>query len=466
MPAADPNATDPVQARAVPGREALLRWTGDIAKASAIGVLIGAVLFALFTAANYFSVGRDPGAARQAIAAAFAAGSLGDEDWLRGDTQVGQHQFNDCLILQMAIDQRPSAEQLMVSPSWPTFVPAMPACRDLRRLISGEMPQPQIAFYHRYIHGHTMLARYLLPVVPVDGIRALYKLAISGVLALGLGICLVALATRRRSRAALFWLIVFVAFARCFGIEAFGQSLGHGPADLVLLLFVLLIASASLWRGLPEKAVVPLAAAFGAATMIFEFLTGGIPLGLAVLIGGLPFAVRDGDERRDVVRAGIAYGSAIVTCAALKLILIVRIFGTEGLAGIGRQLVVRMGGGSDGEADQGFGRFAIQLLKGLDGMVPGMREFALAILALAIGAGGWGLAVLARSPDRRLRAQALLLAASTLVAPIWLLAFREHSIAHAWFMDRILVWTVASGFGLFALAVTDRGSRTLGGFAS
>jgi len=32
----------------------------------------------------------------------------------------------------------------------------------------------------------------------------------------------------------------------------------------------------------------------------------------------------------------------------------------------------------------------------------------------------------------------------------------EHSIIHAWFMDRVLVWTIGSGFALFTLAVIER----------
>jgi hypothetical protein len=442
------------------------RLLGDTLKASAIGLAIGAALFALFTLANYHSIGRDVQADRSAISAAFASGSLGDEDWRRGDTQIGQHQFNDCLILQMAIDQRPPRRQLMVSPSWPTLAPPEPACRDLRRLIGGETPSPHIAFYHRYVHGQVMLVRTLLPTMSIDAIRALFRFAVAGVILLGLAVSLAALVAGRRMREGLVWLIVFLAFARFFGIEAFGQSLGHGPSDLIVLLFALMLAVASVWRGLSDGAVMPLAAMFGGATMIFELLTGGIPLGLALLIGGLPFALRGGDGARPcwqaVWRAVVAFSAAIAACVVLKLALIVQVFGREGLSGIGQQLAVRMGvGANEGGADLGPVRFAVQILKGMDGLVPGMREFAALVIALAVASGAWGLWRIGRSADPRLRTQACLLAGSNIVLPVWLIAFREHSMAHSWFMDRILVWTVASGFALFALALVDRSGRAV-----
>jgi hypothetical protein len=41
--------------------------------------------------------------------------------------------------------------------------------------------------------------------------------------------------------------------------------------------------------------------------------------------------------------------------------------------------------------------------------------------------------------------------------PLWCLVFINQVGNHAWFMDRILVWPIAAGFGLFVLAMTARG---------
>ena len=51
---------------------------------------------------------------------------------------------------------------------------------------------------------------------------------------------------------------------------------------------------------------------------------------------------------------------------------------------------------------------------------------------------------------------AVLLALSVLPIVGWLVAFPNHFLVHAWFMDRILVWPVAAGFSLFLMAITTR----------
>lgn len=437
------------------------RLAGEAVRAALIGVVAAAVGFLLFTALNYLSLGRDLPAARAHIAEAFADGTLGTENWLRGDTRIGQHQFNDCLILAMAIDQRGTAAELSVSPIWTSLTPPDPVCGDLKRLIAGAQPDPDRAFYHRYIHVHAMLARYLLPLMAVDHMRMLYKGVLGGTILLGMALCLWALARQRQPREALFWLIVFVAFGRFFGIEAFGQSLGHAPSDLVAILFALGLAAASIRGGLPDRWIAPAAALFGAATMIVEFLTGGIPLGLAMVIGGMPVAFRRDVEGSSIisklVRAVVAYGAAIAACVVFKLLLILAIFGTEGLAGISAQLAARMGIGAPIPGlEQTPYRFVVQIFKGLDSLVPGSREFSAATLGLAVVAGGWGARLLMRGDDPVARAQGLALAGSNLVLPLWLVTFWAHSIGHSWFMDRIFVWVVASGFGLFALALSER----------
>lgn len=437
------------------------RLAGDAVRAALIGIVAAAVGFLLFTALNYLSLGRDLPAARAHIAEAFADGALGTENWPRGDTQIGMHQFNDCLILAMAIDQRGTAAELTVSPIWTSMTPSDPVCGDLKRLIAGAQPDPDRAFYHRYIHGHTMLARYLLPVMAVDQMRMLYKTILGGAILLGAGLCLWALAQERHPREALFWLIVFFAFGRFFGIEVFDQSLGHAPSDLMVILFALGLAAASIRGGLPDRWIAPAAALFGAATMIVEFLTGGIPLGLAMVIGGMPIAFRREPHgpsmASKLVRAVVAYGAAIAACIVFKLLLIIAVFGTEGLAGISAQLAARMGVGAPIPGlEQTPYRFVVQIFKGLDSLVPGSREFSAAVLGLAVSAGVWGLRLLRRSDDPAVRVQGRLLAASNLVLPLWLVAFWAHSIGHSWFMDRIFVWVIASGFGLFALALGER----------
>ena len=131
-------------------------------------------------------MGRQLETARSNVRAAFASGELlpGANKAL-GNTILGVHQFNDCLILGMSIDQRPGLErELLVSPIRaafsatvedrgvgatlpPTIVersdPAEP-CPVLYHLAEGDTPLTGVEYYHRYLHAQTILVRYLLPL--------------------------------------------------------------------------------------------------------------------------------------------------------------------------------------------------------------------------------------------------------------------------------------------------------------
>ncbi len=421
------------------------------------GAAAGALLFTLFCALNYASIGRDlPGAVR-AVRTAFAEGTLQDRDWLEGNVTIGRHQYNDCLILLQAIDQRPDPLQLMASPlNWNRDVEGV--CRDLHALAAGAPARPGLGFYHRYIHGHTMLARFLLPQIGVDGMRTLYRTLVALVVIAGAALSLAAVARGRRTTQSLIWLTIFLIFGRFFGLESFGQSLGHAPSDLIFLGYALFLAAASARGGLGARAIVIGAGIFGALTMIFEFLTGGIPLGMALMIGATALALRE--DSTDAVahvalKALAAFLTAILVCILLKAALVLSLFGPGAVAESTHQFGVRIGMVEGvGEApDLGPRHMAKALILALDSLGTGLFAMNVLTMLLAIASGLWGMRRLTRLPDSPARSTGWLLLGSNLALLGWTLLFRQHSITHAWFMDRIFAWTLASGFGLFILAV-------------
>lgn len=440
-------------------RRYLHRVARSAAGAALIGALVATALFSAFCVLNYASLDRNLPAARQTIRDAFAAGTLQDIDWLPGNTDIGRHQFNDCLILDMSIDQRGTPAQMMVSPlQWPfDNGNSLGMCRDLRRMVDGQPLSARLQYYHRYIHGQTMLARYLLPHLSVAAIRNLYFGLITIVVTTGLSVAMTGLArggARRMQH--LFWLITFLAFSRWFGLESYGQSLGHAPSDFVLLAYMLFLALASLRGGLGRRAAIASAALFGAATMSFEFLTGGIPLGLALIVGGLPFALRrdiESDMQACVIEALTAFSAAVATCILLKILLAIWVFGLESLWESLHYLGVRLGVPGVEAEDLGPIRFAKAIVKGFDSLGTGMLLMNALMIALAIGAGTWGATRIFRGHDHDARTRARLLLLSNVVILLWIAVFREHMIVHAWFMDRMFTWTIASGFGLFAVAL-------------
>lgn len=443
----------------MPGPGRLASLLRRITIGAGVAIPIAALLFALMCLANRYSLGRDLPAAEANIRAAYATGVLQDVDWLPGDTGIGRHQYNDCLILYMAIDQQASTAQLTTSPIKPAPAADQSMCGALRAYVAGDSAAGRTGvWYHQYIHGHTMLARYLLPLLPIETIRNLYHSAQTLLVLGGIAVAMIALARRRRPAESLFWLIIFLAFSRWFGLESYGQSLSHAPSDAVILGYLLVLAVAAARGGLGRRSSLIAAALFGSLVAIFEFLTGGIPLGLAIIVGGLPFALRDTTPRETferMVEAAAAFCAAVVTCFACKILLALSVFGIDSFRESAAQLGVRMGMGGE-QPDLGPLHMAKSLTKGLNSLAAGMHIMAGAIPIMAAIAGIWAALALRRSPDPQLRARTWHLVASNGVIVGMLMLLWQHTIIHAWFMDRIFVWTIGTGFALFALAVKER----------
>ncbi|MEH3039506.1 MAG: hypothetical protein PGN21_05515 [Sphingomonas paucimobilis] len=429
-------------------------WSGALRSAS-VAAAIALAIFGIFYGLNVASLTVDRNAVAHPVLTAFADGALDAEaSWLHGNTEIGTHQYNDCLILFQAMDDRAPARLRAISPlSVP--VDTDNSCATLHGFASGR-ERPPTRFYHQYLHGHTMLARWLVPELGVAGLRGLYKLLATILILAGIGYALMGLAKGPRVAEAGAWLAIFVVFARWFGLESFGQSLGHGPADLVVLAFLLFLARGSAERPLGPRALLIGAAIFGALTVQFEFLTGGLPLGFAMITGAVPLALSERVAGGwTLVRVAIAYGVAAVTTMGCKLVLVAATFPAGELGAIEHQLLFRVGLERAARRDTAVGgaEFFGHLWAGLEGLASGMHLLVLGSLLIAFMAGGWGYRRLRGSAEAGGRFGATALAASLLVPPLWLVVFWQHSAEHAWFMDRILTWNIAGGMALFALAL-------------
>jgi hypothetical protein len=421
------------------------------------------VCVAVFYALSFASLRTDNAVEMRAVRAAIAQGDVSsDAGWLSRNISIGSNQWNDCLVLHQAVDRDASVERLIVSPLAPTSSEISP-CRHLAAWANGKPLPGPVDFYHRYLHGHTVAARLLLAHVSVAGIRLIYSMLLTMLVIAGVALALLDIAGGRRQEASCFWLITFLVFSRWFGLESFGQSLAHGPSDLVDIGFLLYLAHQSSRGGMEPSRVAAVAAIFGALTIIFEFLTGGIPLGLALLIGGLPFAIRplrreEGERLGGVLAdAVVAFTAAITFIVGVKICLLVCVFGPGELASIGHQLFYRMGVASTpayGDLHRfGFVNSWSLILEGFDALASGSELMGICMVAMSAGAGIWALRrILQRNPSSS-RNRAIALAASNLVLFGWMIAFSEHTVLHSHFMDRILVWTISSGLALFALAL-------------
>jgi hypothetical protein len=275
---------------------------------------VPALVFALFILLSYFSLGGDLESFRKQILAAYEAGDLSDNNYAYGNTNVGSHQFNDCFILDMAIDQEaPSRWKLATSPEMSDYPDAAgfeKPCLALHKFVREEVPLPAEKFYHRYMHGHTVLVRYLLPVFGLHNLR----LFLSGTLSIVI-MSITALSMYRLARGGDLWthllfLVIGLSLARWFGLEVFSQSLSHAPADFVVAAFVLFLCAAA-QRGCTRAQIVLTSTLFGCFTMLTEFLTGGLPLGLALVVGTCPFVFKHKMSGKELIASTAMAGGSL-----------------------------------------------------------------------------------------------------------------------------------------------------------
>jgi putative flippase GtrA len=425
----------------------------DAVRMGAIVLTLPLLIFSVYFLVSYLSIGRDVETARRHILAAYESGDLVPSYWRdRGNTVIGEHQFNDCLILLMAIDQRlESRWQLAVSPRAPLAEGQQP-CETLRTFAQTNQTEAGVQPYHRYLHAQTVLMRYILPLADIATIRWVFSSILSLLILAVAALAMFRLTLGDDVFLGLLFVSIGFGFARWFGFESFSQSLGHAPADAVAVAFALYLCVAS-HRGLSRVQLVTASTLFGCFTMLTEFLTGGLPLGLAMIIGIAPFVLKDSTDRMEIVVSAAAAAAAFVIaaglCLVIKLAFATVVFGPEVIADFASSLERRTAGDPDPV------KWLRKVIGGLSTPVGGLHYFMAGFgLFLAVAGGFWGWRkIQSLSSSEAFRTKATLLAGSNLVLLAWLMVFWQHTIQHAWFMDRIFVWTYCSGFALFAFGV-------------
>jgi hypothetical protein len=218
---------------------------------------------------------------------------------------------------------------------------------------------------------------------------------------------------------------------------------------------------------LSERSFVTAVALFGALTAIFEFFIGAIPAGAAVLLAMLaldPPAARGILLRRALL--GLAcFAGAIALAFAAKAAVVAALWGwpeiVDASAVFGRHLGQA---GWDIAPDnaarlEAFG-VAVETIRssrvlttiyallkigffsplvGLGSTVLGLAVVAVLPLVLAVkGAWSWW-----HTTDNTVRSRELLLLGAACVMPAWYMVFTTHTIIHAFFMVRPMVWPSA-----------------------
>jgi len=421
---------------------------------------VGIAVLGLYLLFSYSTLGRDNPRAVAQVVKAFKKGQLVEDPYQHPSTTIGSHQWNDCLITMLAVDERGDRLRLALSPIIADF-PQQPEaslnpCKGLKALVSGAALDPALYHYDRYVHGAAALLRFLLPHFEIKRIRALYRAGLTTVLVVGFGLSLIGIARGIRVREFAVMATTFLVLLRFFGLEFFSQSLGHGPADSVVALYALAVA-AMLFAPSGPLLAVGLASLFGALTVILELFTGGMPLGFAMVIGLSTLAVRAEARPQGVLLAAWAAAAFVIAAAVVYLLKLLAIASLEGYAVIA-DVIQRMRYYSmAAETGLDVRAFVGQLAASLGGLVGGMDLLAWAAVVGALLAGCYGaLSIYRHVADAATRRQALLLVLSVPPVPLWFLVFANETGPHAWYADRLFAWPVAAGFGLFLVSVIAR----------
>jgi hypothetical protein len=392
---------------------------------------------------------------------------------------------NDCLMLSTLLQDYPNRVAEAISARIPPAEsqppprvgdPTIPACLQMiAALERGARADPAAIYYHRYLHGQRVFAALAMAVTSPQALGWI-------TLCLNAFFLLLVLVPAARHGAAgepdrwrqRGYAMIAAALLLFSGLWLFGVHFSFGLSDLVLSIFL----AYAYHRGVahvPEPRFAVAVAVFGAATAIFEFLTGGIPFGLALLLGIIAL---DGPAGRDALLRRAFHGTVIFALAillafAIKIMLVMLLVDPNALADFRSGLSVRVGSsfvaslppqeiawvsrfGIDVTALENS--WALSVLYMLARL--GYATFVIGYGSPILGIGIMAAAVVtvaallirhARKSDSVIaRTRLLILFASALVMPAWSVVFLSHTLLHAIWMVRPFGWYVAlAGILLF-----------------
>lgn len=428
-----------------------------LAHAAAAGLAVSALLFLLFWSLTMIvrSVPADHYASR--AGQAFESGTLPRTfPALRGDRFAEPKvNGNDCLILDMLI-ARPPAETASLPARSLHFYANLEGDDYCIRLGNTVEDRVETHPYHRYIHGYVTGIGLLLL-----GLDYFWSTLILYAVNLALAGFLIWSAFRRRAeQRGRAYLVLGIGALLATGMHSFGWSPSFTFADMALLSFLLFCCRRGSWLSGEErefgKALLVLAL-FGATVAAFEFLTGHLPVALALI--ALAFAIERTANLPRLVAAMTAFSLAFMAMFAFKFLAV----SMTDYAEIASEAAGRIGKWTSSDQWDVAPENAATLLRAgvtpeliksnrllayaydiakmvyhsphlVGSMVVGAILF-LVLPASALLRGAIGLA------RRQLSwTAALLWTAPFLIIFGWHLIFLSHGIVHTSFMNRTLAW--------------------------
>jgi hypothetical protein len=403
----------------------------------AVTLLANLAFFGLVLAAQ-----SEPSTMAARIRTAFQSGDLGIKDYLPFDRRRGWHQYNDCTVLQMISNQDPSRLARALAPriyyqnaDWTN------QCAVLRSLtVDGLDPNRLFMMrYARYWHGNNVVAALALHGMELASLRRMFSIAV------WMAIALLALAAGRTGAYVrrVGFTISLVA-ATLWAVPYFGPGLTHAPGDALLLLGLAMLAA---WpRSTVDLcAIVLYAAAFGAAVVFFEMMTGQLLIAAAWL-GTLTLAAgRDRGHTASIAAPGlaiaamVAFGLAALGTGISKQILAIIFVEPHAGAAFLSQLGLYMGLPEQGTTKLGIASPFVRLAHESKMLTFGHSTLGYGVIAAT--ALAWLLAAVLGWTERRTQhgGDVLSLVILALALAAWVVLLPNLTYIHATFIVRILV---------------------------
>ncbi|MBL1264991.1 hypothetical protein [Candidatus Methylomicrobium oryzae] len=428
-----------------------------------ISLITSLCLSVFFLCANIYAATLSEININKSIQLAFEERDLGDKDRLEGDKLHGSDQYNDCLIIQMAIlrskDSIKDALSPLMIPKNPNKNRNLSICKALHQLVTGSQ-NFEYERYHRYLHGHRTVAAIFLSFTDLRTSRFILKFIEYGLIFIMFFDGLRKLIFGKFNNAAKTHsentlqagsqIIIAIGFFSFYGLEYFGQSFTHGPFAILILIFILFVFQHKLINYDIFNLCV-LSSAFGCLAMYFEFLSGPLPLGCAVILGIMSIFWGTEDYSNSIRRTFwvlFTFIFSALACYIFKIALTTYIFDEDIFLQIKNGVALRTGNSSSYNATVNYNIIDVinHLRWNFGNIAWGSNQAGYIIFSFCLAQLFTACYLLTRNFSRNFKWRIFILLLSAAGIFLWYALFINHTIEHSWFMVRLLVWPIIAGW--------------------
>lgn len=405
-----------------------------------------------------------------------------------------RHMQNDCLILSMLATQGPgSRSQRALSPATPALAPPaeyrsigydqsrLEPRKDAERrgtpraehcfLTKLAIKNNTSAFYyHRYIHGHWLVASVLISILSFKTASLLLFLV---PILVSLSTIVMAASNSHRyplSARDVSYMLLSVGYIAFSGVTFFAWSIDLALAEIILTSFIMFCYRNPL-SDLSDRSIAVMSAVLGSLCISFEFLTGLIPSALTLLMGllALDHSLHKSDPFRGFIIALSAFVASVVCALALKAGAVVILFGFEEIMSSATTLARHLSSDTwevsvsttKALSQVGISAAQVKEFRVLSyvfalaklAYFSDLLTFGYRPLGIIVGIGGsLGFALWSALNTFRLRSlersNMLLFFACCAVPFSWTFVMLNHSVVNAIWMQRMFVWPTLVGLAL------------------